>query len=217
MYYQGDTLEMRCLDEMLKKIFSTSILLALFSFVPSPAKASLDLTDGTESLIEVVLEGASNTIGKKAKAKDVQWDWCDDTYYDSRSNLICLEKEFIGQLSKIGDAAVAFVIAHEYAHHVQFAQSQLIAKAQNNTMRLELQADCFAGVILANLPNISFDQSDVESMITAAALLGDKEYDHYNHHGAGENRALALRSGLRFGASKGQTKDAYYKMFCLAR
>ena len=117
----------------------------------------------------------------------------------------------------IGTAAVAFVIAHEYAHHVQFAQSQLIAKAQNNTMRLELQADCFAGVILANLPNISFDQSDVESMITAAALVGDHEYDHYSHHGSGENRALALRSGLRFGNSKGKIRDAYYKMFCLQK
>ena len=199
---------------MLKKIFSTSIVLALFSLAPSPAKASLDLVDGTESLIEVVIEGASNTIGKKAKAKDVKWAWCEDTYYDSRSNLICLEKKFLGELSKIGDAAVAFVVAHEYAHHVQFAQSQLIAKAQNNTMRLELQADCFAGVILASLPNISFNQSDVESMIAAAALLGDKEYDDYDHHGAGENRALALRSGLRFGTSKGKIKDAYYKMFC---
>ena len=201
---------------MLKKIFSTSILLALFSFVPCPAKASLDLTDGTESLIEVVLEGAVNTIGKKAKAKEIKWDWCEDTYYDPRNSLICLKKKFIGELSKLGDAAVAFVVAHEYAHHVQFAQSQLIAKAQNNTMRLELQADCFAGVILASLPNISFNQSDVESMITAAALVGDDDYDHHNHHGSGENRALAVRSGLRFGASKGKMKDAYYKMFCLA-
>jgi len=202
---------------VLKKIFSTSILLALFSFAPSPAKASLDLTDGTESLIEAVLEGAANTIGKKAKAKEIEWSWCDDTYYDSRISLICLEKKLIGQLSKIGDAAVAFVVAHEYAHHVQFAQSQLISKVQNNTMRLELQADCFAGVILASLPNISFNQSDVETMITTAALVGDKDYDHHSHHGSGENRALAIRSGLRFGASKGKTKDAYYKMFCLVK
>ena len=202
---------------MLKKIFSTSILVALFSFMPSPSKASLDFTEDMESLIEVVLAGAEKTIGKKAKAKDIKWNWCEDTYYDSRSNFICLEKEFMTELAEIGDAAVAFVVAHEYAHHVQYAQSQLLARAQNNTMRLELQADCFAGVILASLPNISFNQSDVESMITAAALVGDDDYDHHNHHGSGENRALAFRSGLRFGASKGKTKDAYYKMFCLAK
>ena len=82
-------------------------------------------------------------------------------------------------------------------------------------MRIELQADCFAGVILASIPNISFDKEDITKMIVAASLLGDKEFDSHDHHGAGENRALALRSGLRFGGSKGQVKDAYYKMFCL--
>ena len=61
----------------------------------------------------------------------------------------------------------------------------------------------------------SFNQSDVESIITTAFFVGDKDYDHRNHHGSGENRALAVRSGLRFGATKGKTKDAYYKMFCL--
>ena len=192
--------------------------MASFALVPSPAKESLDLPERTLPLIEAVLEGAANTIGKKAKAKKIKWEWCEGTHYNPRIGLICLSKKHIRKYSKIGgDSAVAFVVAHEYAHHVQFAQSQLISKVQNNTMRLELQADCFAGVILASLPNISFNQSDIESMITAAALLGDKEYDHYNHHGAGENRALALRSGLRFGASKGKTKDAYYKMFCLQK
>ena len=113
------------------------------------------------------------------------------------------------------DDELAFVVAHEYAHHVQFAKSQLIAKAQGNTMRTELQADCFAGVILASIPTISFDKEDVKHMVIAAALLGDKEFDSPDHHGGGENRALALRSGLRFGGTKGKVKDAYYKMFCL--
>ena len=204
---------------MIRKIFSTSLLCALLSVpvLQGPAKAALDGTKNMESLIEVVLTGASKTMGKQAKAKRVKWDWCDDTYYDSRSNLICLEKKFMGDLAKIGDAAVAFVVAHEYAHHVQFAQSQLVARAQNNTMRLELQADCFAGVILSSIPNLTFNQTDIENMIVAAALLGDKEFDSQLHHGAGENRALALRSGLRFGSTKGKVKDAYYKMFCLQK
>ena len=62
---------MRWPDEILKKIFSTSILLALFLFALNPARASLDLTDGTESLNELVLEGSANTIGKKAKAREI--------------------------------------------------------------------------------------------------------------------------------------------------
>ena len=198
----------------LTKIISFSLLpLTLFSFSPVNA-ALVDLKD-TERLIEIVLEGASRTMGKYADAKKVKWDWCEDTYYDSSKNLICLEKKFMKQLSKIGDAAVAFVVAHEYAHHVQYAQYQLISKARNNTMRIELQADCFAGIILASIPSISFGPDDVEAMLKTAFIVGDQDYDSEYHHGPGENRALALRSGLRFGGSKGKNKDAYYKMFCL--
>ena len=45
--------------------------------------------------------------------------------------------------------------------------------------------------------------------------VGDREYDHDEHHGSPENRMLAVSSGLIYGASKGKNKDAYYKMFCL--
>jgi len=197
-----------------RKIVSFSLFIAIGSFTPLPAKAAIELTGDINSLIETVIEGASKTMGKASGAGPVKWDWCDGTYYNSRSKLICLEPEFIKQLSKIGESAVSFVVAHEYAHHVQFAKSKLIAKAKGNTMRMELQADCFAGVILASAKNISFDERDIKGMIIAASLLGDQEYDSQQHHGPGENRALALRSGLRFGASKGKNKDAYYNMFC---
>ena len=203
------------LKNLFNKLIYSIIPLSIFSFSPINA-ALVDLED-TEELIEIVLEGASRTMGKYADAKPVQWDWCEDTYYDSSQNLICLEKKFMTQLSEIGDAAVAFVVAHEYAHHVQYAQYQLISRARNNTMRIELQADCFAGIILASIPTISFGPDDVEAMLKTAFIVGDQNYDSDNHHGPGENRALALRSGLRFGGSKGKTKDAYYKMFCLGK
>ena len=203
------------LKNLFNKLMYGVIPLSIFSFSPINA-ALVDLED-TEELIEIVLEGASRTMGKYADAKPVQWDWCEDTYYDSRQNLICLEKKFMSQLSEIGDAAVAFVVAHEYAHHVQYAQYQLISRARNNTMSIELQADCFAGIILASIPTISFGPDDVEAMLKTAFIVGDQNYDSDNHHGPGENRALALRSGLRFGGSKGKNKDAYYKMFCLGK
>ena len=197
-----------------QRLFCLSISLSVLSIPTIPAKAGIQFTGDINSLVETVLEGASKTMGKAAGAGPVKWDWCDGTYYNSRSKLICLEPKFIKQLSQIGESAIAFVVAHEYAHHVQFAKSKLIAKAKGNTMRMELQADCFAGVILASAKNISFDESDIKDMIVAASLLGDQEYDSQDHHGPGENRALALRSGLRFGASKGKNKDAYYNMFC---
>ncbi len=198
-----------------KKVFPFLVLLGITSLISVPTKAALDMSNSIESTIEKVLDGAENTIGKVVNAESIKWKWCDDTYYDARSKLICLEQEFILNLSKIGEASVAFVVAHEYAHHIQYHKSELIAKAKRNTMRIELQADCYAGIILASIPNISFDKNDTKDMILAAGLLGDKEFDSHNHHGAGENRALAVRSGLRFGASKGKVKDAYYKMFCL--
>ena len=203
------------LKNLFNKLRYSVIPLSIFSFSPINA-ALVDLED-TEELIEIVLEGASRTMGKYTDAKPVQWDWCEDTYYDSSQNLICLEKKFMTELSEIGDAAVAFVVAHEYAHHVQYAQYQLISRARNNTMRIELQADCFAGIILASIPTISFGPDDVEAMLKTAFIVGDQNYDSSNHHGPGENRALALRSGLRFGGSKGKNKDAYYKMFCLGK
>ena len=86
-------------------------------------------------------------MGKYADAKGAV-DWCEGTYYDSSQNLICLEKKLMTELSEIGDAAVAFVVAHEYAHHVQYAQYQLISKARNNTMRIELRLDCLQELFL---------------------------------------------------------------------
>ncbi len=200
-----------------RKTLSTSLLFGLILINYFPAKAALGWKNDIESLINLVIIGASNTIGKASQAKPVKWGWCDDTYYSPNNNFICLEKEFIKQLSEIGDAAVAFVAAHEYAHHVQYAKPSLMLRAQGNTMRQELQADCFAGVILSSIPTISFDKEDVKHMVLAAALLGDREFDSPDHHGGGENRALALRSGLRFGGTKGKVKDAYYKMFCMQK
>ena len=78
------------LNKIIRKIVLTFIPLSFFSFSPINA-ALVDLKD-TERLIEIVLEGASRTMGKYADAKKVQWSWCEDTYYDSSKNLICLEK-----------------------------------------------------------------------------------------------------------------------------
>ena len=66
----------------------------------------------------------------------------------------------------------------------------------------------------ASIEYTSYTIDDVREMLTAADLVGDKSYDDYlKHHGSGENRALALRSGLRYGAT--QEKDLYFTMFCI--
>ena len=51
-------------------------------------------------------------------------------------------------------------------------------------------------------------------MLGTANLSGDKDYDDIlNHHGSGENRTLALRSGLTYGSI--EKKDLYFNMFCI--
>ena len=157
---------------------------------------------------------AEETMGKFAGAPPVDLKWCKEgTFYNIREKYICFQPDFMRQLATIGDAAVAFVAAHEYAHHIVHSVPEVRELTKNNILREELQADCFAGTILATLEKIKFDENDVKEMLYAADLVGDKLYDDYlKHHGSGENRALALRAGLRFGATK--EKDLYFTMFC---
>lgn len=78
-----------------------------------------------------------------------------------------------------GDFAQAYVIAHEYGHHIQNltgVMSQVQSAGQNNrlSVALELQADCFAG-IWANFAakQNRVEAGDAEEAIRAAAAVGD--------------------------------------------
>lgn len=78
-----------------------------------------------------------------------------------------------------GDFAQAYVIAHEVGHHVQnligATQIGVQGESQNQTsVRLELQADCFAGVWghFARA-NLAIDESDLREALNAAHAIGD--------------------------------------------
>jgi len=86
-----------------------------------------------------------------------------------------------------GDFAQAYVIAHEVGHHIQNLQgiSDKVQKARENarneaesnaySVRLELQADCYAGVwaMRADGDHRILEAGDVEEAMTAAAAIGD--------------------------------------------
>lgn len=119
-----------------------------------------------------------------------------------------------------GDFAAAYVIAHEVGHHVQnqmgtmqkFDQSSSRMDArQRNAMsvRLELQADCYAGVwgFYAAKRNL-IDQNDVEQGLRAAAAVGDDTIQKRSQgyvvpdaftHGKSEQRMRWFRTGLASG------------------
>ena len=93
-----------------------------------------------------------------------------------------------GQLGALGgDAAEAYVIAHEYGHHISNLTGSL-AKVQaagqqtgpkSPQVRLELQADCYAGTWLANAtqdpnsPIAAITQDDLNRAVDAALAVGD--------------------------------------------
>ncbi|MEQ1487721.1 MAG: neutral zinc metallopeptidase [Methylotenera sp.] len=121
-----------------------------------------------------------------------------------------------------GDFAQAYVIAHEVGHHiqnvtgisdkVQQAQQSASSKAQANqySVRLELQADCYAGVWAhhADGANRILEAGDVEEAMTAAAAIGDdalqKQAQGYAvpdsfTHGTSQQRVRWFNQGLSVG------------------
>ena len=113
-------------------------------------------------------------------------------FYCPADQKVYLDPGFFDELSSRfgapGDFAQAYVIAHEYGHHVQdvlgtmdqVQQEQTSGNANELSIRLELQADCLAGM-WANWVSANPDQSDVESItdedvregLNAAAAVGD--------------------------------------------
>ncbi len=123
-------------------------------------------------------------------------------------------RELDQRFSAPGDFAQAYVVAHEVGHHVQnllgindqVGRARGSAAANGLSVRLELQADCFAGVwgFHAQRKNL-LDSGDVDEGLAAAAAIGDDRLtrgrvspDSFTH-GTSAQRARWLRQGLSTG------------------
>ncbi len=120
-----------------------------------------------------------------------------------------------------GDFAQAYVIAHEVGHHVQnllgvsgkvHQMKQQVSKAEGNklSVRLELQADCLAGVWAhrAHRARNILEAGDVEEALNAANAIGDDRLQRQSRgtvvpesftHGTSEQRQRWFRVGLESG------------------
>lgn len=125
-----------------------------------------------------------------------------------------------GQLGAGGEAARAYVVAHEIGHHVQTltgasdrARRMGAQGAESGSVRLELQADCYAGVWAAHAAAVSNGQvalspSDLEDGLRAAAAVGDDTLQRRSRgqvvpdaftHGSSEQRMRWFRRGAETG------------------
>lgn len=124
------------------------------------------------------------------------------------------------ELGAGGDAAFAYVLAHEVGHHVQTLlgtiqkvnqAQQRVSKAEANALsvKLELQADCYAGVwaYYAEKDGL-FEVGDIEEAYNAAEAVGDDRLQHRAQgytvphtftHGTSAQRKQWFNKGLQTG------------------
>ena len=125
------------------------------------------------------------------------------------------------KLGAPGDFAQAYVIAHEVGHHIQHVmgisgkvdamRGRISEKEQNAlSVRLELQADCFAGV-WSRGSKLGLDKGDIEEALNAASAIGDdtlqKKSQGYAQpdtftHGSSKQRMAWFNAGLQSGNMK---------------
>jgi predicted metalloprotease len=100
-----------------------------------------------------------------------------------------------------GDFAVAYVVAHEYAHDVQ-QESGLLA-GRTRALPTELNADCLAGTWARwAYGQGRLDPGDVQEALDAALAVGDFEFLSPQHHGTPSERRDAVLTGLRSGSPR---------------
>ncbi|GAA6140310.1 neutral zinc metallopeptidase [Hydrogenophaga sp. 5NK40-0174] len=126
------------------------------------------------------------------------------------------------QLGAPGDFAQAYVIAHEVGHHVQNLMGLTgkvdemrgrVSEREHNALsvRLELQADCFAGIWAHHnhKANDVLEPGDVEEALNAAAAIGDDALQRRSQgtvvpdsftHGTSEQRQRWFHRGLETGS-----------------
>ncbi len=146
-------------------------------------------------------------------------------FYCPADQEIYLDLSFLNELKNMGasgDFALAYVIAHEVGHHIQTItgtsknvrqmQARANSKAQANDLqvRMELQADCLAGVWAHHNEKRTgtLERGDIQEAMQAAASVGDDTImkragipprkENFTH-GSSEQRMQWFNQGLRSG------------------
>ena len=144
-------------------------------------------------------------------------------FYCPADQKVYLDLSFFRELDQRfgapGDFAAAYVVAHEVGHHIQnlMGVNEQVSRAQRQSgeaqanalsVRLELQADCLAGVWGHHAKQRLLDPGDVEEGLQAAAAIGDDRLQRRGQgyiqpesftHGSSQQRQQWLTTGLQSG------------------
>jgi uncharacterized protein len=111
-----------------------------------------------------------------------------------------LPGESAGYGSAAGDFAVAYVLAHEYAHNLQQELGVFDNSVTADARPFELQADCMAGTWANSVYEQGLLQpGDLQEATDAALAVGDFDVGNAQHHGTPEERRDALVAGFESG------------------
>jgi uncharacterized protein len=189
--------------------------------------------DDTQKTWEQVLPQQTGTPYRHAKLvlfRDYTQSGCGGAesatgpFYCPADEKVYIDLSFYDELKRRfgapGEFAQAYVLAHEVGHHVQKIvgveskvrrlQGENPGSANQLSVRMELQADCLAGVWAHSTQQRGLlEASDVESALGAAAAVGDDHIQQMSRgrvqpetftHGSSEQRMSWFRKGLDSGS-----------------
>ncbi len=135
-------------------------------------------------------------------------------HYCSLDSTIYLDETFFEEVSaRLGnintDVAQAYVIAHEVGHHVQQIQGTLDSRTNEQSVAVELTADCYAGAWFYSISDdLVLAENEIQEALTAAAAVGDDNIQRSGGgriqpeswtHGSSEDRTNAFLTGFQSG------------------
>lgn len=148
--------------------------------------------------------GATSAVGPHYCPADATI-YLDETFFDELTSLLGAEG---------GDVAEAYVIAHEVGHHIQNLTGAIDGSALDNddSIKIELQADCYAGLWAHSLRDQGiFETNEISEAMNAAESVGDDRIQQQTEgavhpeswtHGSAEDRLAAFTTGYETGDIK---------------